>query len=126
MTLSGRGGRSLVDVLHTRAGENPGGSACTFLENGEEEDSCSLTWAELDRRARALAAHLHEIGVDSPALPLAPWTAPCRPCSGSTRFCAPPFTSEAVAWIWERVLAENDEDNVTNLPDVATEPQRSA
>lgn len=51
---------TLVEVLQLRASESPDKTACTFLpDHGGEE---SLTYAELDRRARALAAVLGESG----------------------------------------------------------------
>ena len=48
---------SLVDVLLKRAQNQPEQKAYIFLENGETE-SGSLTYGELDRQARAIAAHL--------------------------------------------------------------------
>lgn len=48
---------SLVEVLTQRARETPERPALRFLHRGEHEVAC-WTYAELDRRARALAAHL--------------------------------------------------------------------
>ena len=48
---------TLVEILRRRATEDPGGRAYTFLRDGEVEAS-SLTWADLDRRSRAIAARL--------------------------------------------------------------------
>ncbi|MFD3584797.1 amino acid adenylation domain-containing protein [Streptomyces sp. NPDC058683] len=49
--------RSLVDLLRTRAAEQPGRSAYVFLDSHGTEES-TLTYAELDRRARQVAAAL--------------------------------------------------------------------
>lgn len=48
---------TLVEMLQQRALRRPGRRAYTFLEDGERE-SASYTFAELDRKARAIAAHL--------------------------------------------------------------------
>ncbi len=48
---------SLVDILRQRAQNQPEQKAYIFLQNGETE-SGSLTYGELDRQARAIAAHL--------------------------------------------------------------------
>ncbi len=48
---------TLVDLLHYRAQYQPDKQAYIFLENGETE-SGSLTYGELDRQARAIAAQL--------------------------------------------------------------------
>ena len=47
--------RSLVDVVRDRADTQAEERAYTFLDAGEEEGS-RLTWAELDRRSRAIGA----------------------------------------------------------------------
>ncbi len=52
---------TLVDVLRRRACTHPDRMAYRFLDDGEEEGG-SLTYAELDRRARALAAFLQREG----------------------------------------------------------------
>ncbi len=52
---------TLVEVLCQRTLESPSRVAYRFLADGEEEES-SLTYAELDRRARALGALLQESG----------------------------------------------------------------
>ena len=49
--------RSFVDILRDRAGEDPGRHAFSFLVDGEQQAD-TLTYGELDRRARALAARL--------------------------------------------------------------------
>jgi acyl-CoA synthetase (AMP-forming)/AMP-acid ligase II/acyl carrier protein len=54
-----RSSSSLVDILRWRAEHEPDHVAYTFLEDGDEA-SDSLTYATLDRRARALAGHLIE------------------------------------------------------------------
>ncbi|HYS47911.1 MAG TPA: fatty acyl-AMP ligase [Xanthobacteraceae bacterium] len=48
---------SLVDLLHRRAAEQPEDRAYVFLSDRGAEEA-SLTFAELDRRARAVAARL--------------------------------------------------------------------
>jgi acyl-CoA synthetase (AMP-forming)/AMP-acid ligase II/acyl carrier protein len=53
--------RSLVDVLRARALVEPDRRAVTFLVDGEA-DEAHLTYAELDRRARAVAARLQAAG----------------------------------------------------------------
>ncbi|MEM7132285.1 MAG: SDR family NAD(P)-dependent oxidoreductase [Chloroflexota bacterium] len=50
---------TLVELLSQRAIETPEKVAYTFLEDGEEQ-ATSLTYAELDQRARAIAAHLQQ------------------------------------------------------------------
>src|SRR5688572_31350898 len=50
-----------IRVLQARAAESPTACAYTFLAEGEEE-SGSLTYAELESRARALAACLQGMG----------------------------------------------------------------
>jgi len=52
---------TLIEVLRRRAAVHPDRVAYRFLEDGEEEGS-SLTYAELDRRARAVAAFLQREG----------------------------------------------------------------
>ena len=53
---------TLIDVLHRRVVERPDRVAYRFLLDGEEEGE-SFTYAELDRRARALAVWMRETGV---------------------------------------------------------------
>src|SRR5690349_19945138 len=48
---------TLVDLLQLRAGEQPDRKAYTFLTAGES-DKQTLTFAELDQRARAIASLL--------------------------------------------------------------------
>lgn len=48
---------TLVDLLHDRASQQPGLTAYTFLEDGEREIS-SLTYRQLDEKARTIAAYL--------------------------------------------------------------------
>ena len=50
--------RSFVDVLRVHAQHQPSAKAVTFLRDGET-DSGSLTFGELDERARAFAVALH-------------------------------------------------------------------
>ncbi len=51
--------RHYVDVVRTQARTRPDQAAFTFLENGETE-SDTLTFAELDRAARAVAVQLQD------------------------------------------------------------------
>ncbi|HJX26430.1 MAG TPA: AMP-binding protein, partial [Thermoanaerobaculia bacterium] len=55
------GAASLVEVMRHRAASAPDRLGYRFLADGEAEEA-SLTYAELDRRVRALAALLQEIG----------------------------------------------------------------
>src|SRR4051812_24705718 len=50
-------GQTLIDVLRWRAEEQSDRQAFSFLLDGENQED-SLTYAELDRRARALGAQL--------------------------------------------------------------------
>ncbi|PYP93195.1 MAG: non-ribosomal peptide synthetase [Candidatus Angelobacter sp. Gp1-AA117] len=50
---------TFIDVLRSHAEHHPSRTAITFLENGERESE-SITFAELDRRARAIAAFLQQ------------------------------------------------------------------
>src|SRR4051812_765786 len=52
---------TLVDRLRQRALESPEKTVYRFLADGEVEED-SLTFGELDRRARALGAYLQEMG----------------------------------------------------------------
>lgn len=55
--------RSLVDVLSSHASAQPDRTAYRFLATGEcDGDVEELTYAQLDRRARAIGAHLQERG----------------------------------------------------------------
>jgi acyl transferase domain-containing protein/acyl-CoA synthetase (AMP-forming)/AMP-acid ligase II/acyl carrier protein len=55
---------TLVDLLSYRAQNQPHETAYTFLVNGETE-SVSITYQELDRKARAIATQLLQRGVPS-------------------------------------------------------------
>jgi acyl transferase domain-containing protein/acyl-CoA synthetase (AMP-forming)/AMP-acid ligase II/acyl carrier protein len=55
--ISPRSHSSFVDVVRGQAADRPDLAAFTFLENGETE-SDALTYAQLDRNARAVAARL--------------------------------------------------------------------
>lgn len=73
---------TLVELLRQRAEAQPDKMAYTFLQDGEIEEA-SLTYAELDRQARAIAAKLQDI--TSPA------SAPC--CSTPPAWNSlPPFS----------------------------------
>jgi acyl-CoA synthetase (AMP-forming)/AMP-acid ligase II len=50
---------TLVDALRTGAADQPHDVAYTFLEDGETA-TAAWTWSDVDRRARAVAASLHE------------------------------------------------------------------
>ncbi|MBV9772396.1 MAG: fatty acyl-AMP ligase, partial [Gemmatimonadetes bacterium] len=52
---------TLVELCLRRAHSDPEGRVYTFLEDGEREQG-SLTFAELDARARAIGAHLQRLG----------------------------------------------------------------
>jgi acyl-CoA synthetase (AMP-forming)/AMP-acid ligase II/acyl carrier protein len=52
---------NLVDVLELRAAEHPGKALYTFLPSDNERDApVSWTYSEVQRRARTIAARLHE------------------------------------------------------------------
>ncbi len=51
---------TLVDLLQQRAQEHPVRRAYTLLVDGEIEET-SITYRELDARARTIAAHLHSM-----------------------------------------------------------------
>ncbi len=53
---------SLIDVLRRRAQDDPDRRAYTFLADGETEEE-QLSYGELDRRARAIAAWLQALGM---------------------------------------------------------------
>nr|AGH69801.1 NRPS-PKS [Nostoc sp. 'Peltigera membranacea cyanobiont'] len=52
---------TLVDLLQYRALHQPQQTAYTFLKDGEREAG-SITYQELDQRAKAIAAHLQSLG----------------------------------------------------------------
>ncbi|NET91507.1 MAG: fatty acyl-AMP ligase [Kamptonema sp. SIO1D9] len=54
--------QTIVDVLRYRALSQPDQLAFTFLPDGETEGE-HLTYAELERRARAIAAQLQALGL---------------------------------------------------------------
>jgi 8-amino-7-oxononanoate synthase len=71
-SLQSRQAKTLVDLLQRRAIEQPGQRAYTFLLDGET-DAVSLTYAELDQQARAIAAWLQQQdAVGEPVLLLYP------------------------------------------------------
>jgi acyl-CoA synthetase (AMP-forming)/AMP-acid ligase II len=55
---------TLVDLLRYRATHQPNQIAYTFLTDGEIEEA-SITYQELDRQGRLIAAHLHLLGISS-------------------------------------------------------------
>ena len=54
---------NLVDLLQQRAASHPDRQACLYLGDGEELKS-ELTFGELDRQARAIAARLQGLGAE--------------------------------------------------------------
>jgi acyl-CoA synthetase (AMP-forming)/AMP-acid ligase II len=52
---------SLVSLLRSQAAQLPNATALRFLGDRDDEES-SLTYAEVDARARAVAAHLQAAG----------------------------------------------------------------
>ncbi len=48
---------TLVNLLRSRASQHPDRTAYTFLEDGEHE-SHTLTYRQLDEKAKAIAAYL--------------------------------------------------------------------
>jgi amino acid adenylation domain-containing protein/FkbM family methyltransferase len=53
---------TVVDIVHYRSSTQPHTQAFTFLEDGETQES-TLTYHELDRRSRAIAAQLQGLGL---------------------------------------------------------------
>ncbi|MDZ7949837.1 non-ribosomal peptide synthetase [Nostoc sp. DedQUE09] len=53
---------TIVDILRDRSCNIPGTQAFTFLEDGETQE-LTLTYHELDRRSRAVAAQLQALGL---------------------------------------------------------------
>ncbi len=53
---------TLVDVLQQQAHHQPNKQVFTFLQDGEQE-AAKLTFAELDQKARAIAAQLQELEI---------------------------------------------------------------
>jgi natural product biosynthesis luciferase-like monooxygenase protein/FkbM family methyltransferase len=53
--------RTLIELLRARAGSQPDKNAYTFLLDGETDET-SLTYGELDQRARAIGAQLQSLG----------------------------------------------------------------
>ena len=58
--------QTLLGILRSRAQHQPNQRAYTFLVDGECEE-IHLTYAELDQQARAIAAHLQQMGITSEA-----------------------------------------------------------
>ena len=56
---------SLVDLLRCRAAAVPESDLFAFLPDSEDGPAATITRGELDRRARALAVRLQDLGVDS-------------------------------------------------------------
>ncbi|HVF89383.1 MAG TPA: AMP-binding protein, partial [Blastocatellia bacterium] len=63
-SASGFAPSTLVELLRFRAGAQQGLKAYAFLKDGETEEE-SATYDQLDARARAIAAHLQELGMAS-------------------------------------------------------------
>ena len=61
-TLTKIESKTLVDILRSRALEQPSQRAYTFLVDGESEE-VHLTYAELDQQARVIAARLQQMGI---------------------------------------------------------------
>jgi acyl-CoA synthetase (AMP-forming)/AMP-acid ligase II len=54
--------QSFMQVLRDRAAQQPDKTAFVFLRDGEVESE-RITYLELDRRARGIAAHLQQVGL---------------------------------------------------------------
>ena len=61
-TVLPEGVRTLLDVVRWRAEERPSETAYVWLEDGSVEGA-RLDFAALDRRCRALAVRLRELGL---------------------------------------------------------------
>ncbi len=62
MNHNGFSGNSLIELLRQHASQKPDALAYTFLMDGED-DMASITYAELDRRARGVAGHLQSLAM---------------------------------------------------------------
>ncbi|HWS52588.1 MAG TPA: AMP-binding protein, partial [Pyrinomonadaceae bacterium] len=60
--VSAGGLSTLVELLRRRAAAEPGRCAYRFLADAETAEAASVTYAELDERARALGARLQAEG----------------------------------------------------------------
>jgi acyl-CoA synthetase (AMP-forming)/AMP-acid ligase II len=54
---------SLVDLVRQRAAENPDAALFAFLPDGEDGVAATMTRGELERRARAIAVRLQNLGL---------------------------------------------------------------
>ena len=62
--------KTLLELLRTRAGSQADKNAYTFLIDGETEET-SLTYGELDQRARAIGARLQSLSAKGSTCPIA-------------------------------------------------------
>jgi acyl-CoA synthetase (AMP-forming)/AMP-acid ligase II/acyl carrier protein len=62
MTIIGMGYQNFIEVLQTRARQQPNDRIFVFLKDGETE-SAELTYFQLDRQARVIAAHLQSLNL---------------------------------------------------------------
>ena len=62
MTIIGMGYQNFIEVLQTRARQQPNDRIFVFLKDGETE-SAGLTYFQLDRQARVIAAHLQSLNL---------------------------------------------------------------
>jgi acyl-CoA synthetase (AMP-forming)/AMP-acid ligase II len=62
MTIIGMGYQNVIEILQARARQQPNDRIFVFLKDGETE-SAELTYFQLDRQARVIAAHLQSLNL---------------------------------------------------------------
>lgn len=62
MTIIGMGYQNFIEILQARARQQPNDRIFIFLKDGETE-SAGLTYFQLDRQARVIAAHLQSLNL---------------------------------------------------------------
>ena len=62
MTIIGMGYQNFIEILQARARQQPNDRIFVFLKDGETE-SAELTYFQLDRQARVIAAHLQSLNL---------------------------------------------------------------
>src|SRR5690242_4068745 len=102
--------KTLIELLRARAGPQPDKNAYTFLLAGATEET-SLSYSELDQRARAIAARLQSLSAnDQPGLLLSPPGLECLAafvgclCAGAVAVPVyPPTSRRSSARLWSIV-----------------------
>ena len=84
---------NLVELLRFRAERNGCGALYTFLGDGDGE-TAHLTFGQLDQRARAIGAHLQQLGMAGERALLKPFINKKRIFQGRLHFNLPNFLQE--------------------------------